>query len=69
MKTHRYGIRLYKNTDDWETFYATKNGVRFADMHGWDFANDQNWSLVLLIWEFARENSSAQRYKLSTRDI
>jgi mono/diheme cytochrome c family protein len=45
---------------DGEIFYVIKNGVRFTGMPGWDLEDNQNWSLVLLIRQFAKENPAAQ---------
>jgi mono/diheme cytochrome c family protein len=40
---------------DGEMFYIIKNGVRFTGMPGWDLEDNHNWSLVLLIRQFAKE--------------
>jgi mono/diheme cytochrome c family protein len=40
---------------DGEMFYIIKNGVRFTGMPGWDLKDNHNWSLVLLIRQFAKE--------------
>jgi mono/diheme cytochrome c family protein len=41
---------------DGELSYIIKNGVRFTGMPGWDLEDDHNWSLVLLIRQFAKES-------------
>jgi mono/diheme cytochrome c family protein len=45
---------------DGEIFYVIKNGIRFTGMPGWDLRDEQIWNLVLLIRQFANENTSAQ---------
>ena len=42
---------------DGELFYIIKNGVRFTGMPAWDLEDHHNWSLVLLIRQFAKESS------------
>ncbi len=48
---------------DGEMFYIIKNGVRFTGMPGWDLSDGHSWQLVLLIRQFANENTSPQQEK------
>ena len=48
---------------DGEMFYIIKNGVRFTGMPGWDLSDERAWQLVLLIRQFANENTSPQQEK------
>jgi mono/diheme cytochrome c family protein len=48
---------------DGEMFYIIKNGVRFTGMPGWDLSDGRAWQLVLLIRQFANENTSPQQEK------
>jgi mono/diheme cytochrome c family protein len=45
---------------DGEIFYVIKNGVRFTGMPGWDLEDNDNWSLVALIRQFAKDGPASQ---------
>jgi mono/diheme cytochrome c family protein len=45
---------------DGEMFYIIKNGVRLTGMPGWDLPDEQVWKLVLIIRDFANNNTSRQ---------
>ena len=52
---------------DGEMLYIIKNGVRLTDIPGWDMPDGRVWQLVLLIRQFANENTSHRSRRSDSR--